>query len=569
MLITLDKPAGCTTHNSFSPSTVPDYRQIQEDGFIEYVSRKSKKNLLPIHRLDVETTGLLLAWIHNQNQEDPTLKSSCANPLALPQLSHSEIGKLFENHKIHKTYLFITDKKGPQRAIKQDDMQDLIVRSHIERLTKADKIKEAGSRYVSLPGSLGKPENAVTSFRKLKEQSGFSLWQAIPLSGKPHQIRLHASDLGIPLLGDTEHGGTKFPTLCLHAQRLSFSSETTDYSESSPAPVWFENLELLKDPTLIAWLAGFDRRLRLNNSLTKLGVPICPTQRQLHAESQKGGSDLRIDKLGKVTQFHLYSEPTSENIHRIKKLAAIHVIRDWWIQLHTNRGSGTTNESKILSRPELPDTWLAAEEETRYVFSHNRGFSSGLFLDQRANRKWVKNLRAKKVLNLFAYTGGFSVVAAQSGASHVVTVDLSKPFLKWAKENFAANDLDASNPQYEFRAIDSREYLSWAKRKNLSFDLIVCDPPSFSRSKQGIFRIESELVQIVRDCLSLLEKDGRLLVSTNFENWNDEDFVNKIDDAIFNRSAYQIEAPALPDWDFEFPRESRKMKSLVIHRLTN
>ena len=129
--------------------------------------------------------------------------------------------------------------------------------------------------------------------------------------------------------------------------------------------------------------------------------------------------------------------------------------------------------------------WVGSEHGLKFVFKSNQGWSPGLFLDQRANRNWVhQNSAGKTVLNLFCYTGGFSVAAAKGGAERVESVDTSAATLNWSKENFAANDIDVS--QHGFFKSDAREFLKIAKKKERQFDTIICDPPSFARSKNYI-----------------------------------------------------------------------------------
>lgn len=554
MLRILDKPAGATTHTSLSEDEAKRLHLEPNDGFLEHLSMRSGRTLLPVHRLDVGTSGTLLAW------------ESDGSPGALAAMSH--LAQAFESREVDKRYLFLTDRQ-PRRGFKSGDK----VESHISRV-RSGGLNRQGPQYVSHSPTAQEPINAVTIFEKLKDQGKHSLWLAKPLTGKPHQIRLHAENAGLAILGDTEHGGSAFPTLCLHAAAASLKDTAAGFEASSPAPVWFEKLDLLDDPVLIGWLSGLDRRERLNRSLRLLGVAISETRRELHGES--GSLDLRIDRLGEVCQFHWYGstnrlkqELTESDIQKIRRLAEISGIKDWWIQYRSNRGSGQSQEQVITSHDSLPKRWHAGEENLRFLFCRDRGLSSGLFLDQRANRRWVTQHRPRSLLNLFCYTGGFSVAAAAAGAEHVVSVDLSRPFLEWAKENFQANRLDPADSRYEFRAIEARDYLKWAEKKGLQFDVVVCDPPSFSRTENGVFRIETELEPLIASTLSVTKDGGRLLFSTNFENWSTQEFVFRVSEIVKKLRAksnrqFTLERTPSPDWDFEFPREPRRMKSIFV-----
>jgi len=139
---------------------------------------------------------------------------------------------------------------------------------------------------------------------------------------------------------------------------------------------------------------------------------------------------------------------------------------------------------------------------------------TGLFLDHRPTRAMVREQsRGKDVLNLFAYTGSFSVYAAAGGARSVTTVDLSNTYLDWARDNFRLNGLDL--PAHEFVAANVTEYLPTLPSHCM--DLIVCDPPTFSNSKRmpGVFDIQRDHPALINQCLRLLRADGVLYFSTN------------------------------------------------------
>ncbi len=567
MLRILDKPAGVTTHTSLSEEEAKRLHLDPNDGLLEHLSLRSGRKLLPIHRLDVGTSGTLLAW------------ESDGSPGALAAMT--QLAQAFEGREIDKTYLFLTDRQ-PRRGFKSGDK----IESHITRVRSGGSNKQ-GPQYISHSPTPQEPINSVTTFEKIREHGKYTLWRAKPLTGKPHQIRLHAENAGIAILGDTEHGGSSFPTLCLHAAAASLKDTAAGFEAASEAPIWYERLELLDDPVLVSWLAGVDRRERLNRSLRLLGVAISETRRELHGESVGnssgggfgsgfGGIDLRLDRLGEVCQFHWYGVPNrpkqelaETDIQRIRHLAEIVGIKDWWIQYRSNRGGGQNQELVVTSHESLPKRWHASEEGLRFLFCRDRGLSSGLFLDQRANRRWVAVNRPQSLLNLFCYTGGFSAAAAAAGAEHVVSVDLSRTFLEWAKENFQANRLDPADARYEFRAMEARDYLKWAEKKGLKFDLVVCDPPSFSRTDSGVFRIETELEALITSSLAVTKEGGRLLFSTNFENWSAQEFFFRVTEIVKKLQAkgtrhFTLERTPSPDWDFEFPREPRRMKSVFV-----
>ncbi|HEY0961573.1 MAG TPA: class I SAM-dependent methyltransferase [Pseudomonadales bacterium] len=130
---------------------------------------------------------------------------------------------------------------------------------------------------------------------------------------------------------------------------------------------------------------------------------------------------------------------------------------------------------------------------------------TGLFLDHRPMRAFVREIsRGKDVLNLFAYTGSFSVYAAHGGARSVHTVDLSNTYLDWARDNFTLNGLDTRAPAWRFTAADVMALLPTLP--SASYDLIVCDPPTFSNSKRmrGVFDVQRDHPALINQCLRLL-----------------------------------------------------------------
>lgn len=161
---------------------------------------------------------------------------------------------------------------------------------------------------------------------------------------------------------------------------------------------------------------------------------------------------------------------------------------------------------------------VAKEEGVSYAISFKSGYSQGIFLDQRENRRWLQKecTSADQVLNLFAYTCAFSVATGVAGAS-TTSVDLSSNYLDWGKRNFALNEIAPDATDHRFFNWDTFDFLRMARRKNERYQFIVCDPPTFSRNKSGkVFRVESDYTELVSQCVSVLESGGTLLCSTNF-----------------------------------------------------
>jgi 23S rRNA (cytosine1962-C5)-methyltransferase len=151
-----------------------------------------------------------------------------------------------------------------------------------------------------------------------------------------------------------------------------------------------------------------------------------------------------------------------------------------------------------------------------YRIDFAAGFSQGIFLDQRMNRRRVHvqaTADARTVLNLFSYTCAFSVAAAMGGAL-TTSVDLSKRYLEWGRENFRANGMDLFG--HEFHAGDVFDRLVLFAKKKRRFDLVIVDPPTFSRDRRGgTFRVDRDYHELATLAASLVSDHGCLLCSTN------------------------------------------------------
>ena len=161
--------------------------------------------------------------------------------------------------------------------------------------------------------------------------------------------------------------------------------------------------------------------------------------------------------------------------------------------------------------------FIVEENGLKFIVNLSDYLDTGLFLDHRLTREKVKaEVKDKKVLNLFSYTGSFSVYAAAGSADEVVTVDLSKTYLEWAQRNMQLNGF-ADQMKYKFIHADVLQYLATVEEK--SFDLIILDPPTFSNSKrmEDILDIQRDHVKLVNDCLRILKPEGKIYLSTNYK----------------------------------------------------
>lgn len=168
-------------------------------------------------------------------------------------------------------------------------------------------------------------------------------------------------------------------------------------------------------------------------------------------------------------------------------------------------------ESGVVLRPlhgNLPPERILVEElGMRLLADVHRGQKTGLFFDHRDNRRFVRDVAAdKSVLNLFCYTGGFSVAAALGGAASVTSVDSAGPAVLAAQENFAQNGL--SHVPHETLVEDVFDFLPKAIAQGRRFDLVVCDPPTFAKSRDQLRAAEKAYKNLLAMALSVTAPGG-------------------------------------------------------------
>ena len=182
-------------------------------------------------------------------------------------------------------------------------------------------------------------------------------------------------------------------------------------------------------------------------------------------------------------------------------------------------------ERKSDRQSQYQKTGASKEERTvgegglKFIVNLSDYLDTGLFLDHRITRDMVrKEVAGKKFLNLFCYTGSFTVYAAQGGASHTLSVDLSNTYLDWAKRNMALNGFN--QPVHEFMKGDVLQILPTLQ--DGYFDIVVLDPPSFSNSKmmKDFLDIQQDHVDLINLCLKKMSPGAVLFFSTNLRSFH-------------------------------------------------
>jgi 23S rRNA (cytosine1962-C5)-methyltransferase len=192
-----------------------------------------------------------------------------------------------------------------------------------------------------------------------------------------------------------------------------------------------------------------------------------------------------------------------------------HVLEKTPEQIHLKERKRKESRQDQYQKTDNQKTFFEVSEGgLKFLINLTDYLDTGLFIDHRITREMVrKESMGKKVLNLFCYTGSFSVYAAAGNAAQVVSVDLSNTYLDWAKRNMELNGFKGA--AYEFLRADVTQWLGGVPDK--SYDLIILDPPTFSNSKamKDIFDIQLQHVELINTCIEKLADAGVLYFSTN------------------------------------------------------
>ncbi len=499
-LVVVNKPAGINTH---SPSPYAG------QGIYEWLKCREPRwgELGIIHRLDKVTSGLMVFS-----------KTKLANQFLTEQ---------FTRREVRKSYAFLTAKQSDEKTI-----------------TVKTALSRAGERYLARPMRAG-ADLAETAFEYAGRVGDFFSWKARPLTGRTHQIRVHAQSIGIPVLGDGLYGGAPFQRVCLHARELGFSHpETNEELSFHCEPLFFEN------PAIAL------RELLIEPGLTNV-------YRLIHGASD-GVGGLYVEKWGEYSLSQSESEPTDsqkKTIEQVRAPTRLTGIYHKVLNRQVRKASVEQSAPRSIWGKEASEVFHVLENGVKYEISFRQGYSVGLFLDQRENRRRllqnyvapefkVFTEGANEVLNTFAYTCGFSVCAALAGA-RTTSLDLSKKYLDWGRRNFELNGLDPE--QHDFIYGDVFDWTARLDKKGRRYNVILLDPPTFSQAKKGKpFVAEKDYGDLVRLVLPLLKPSGVLFASTNAERVSPEDFLDTIQASI-GSAKRRIESMHYVPQAFDFP----------------
>ncbi len=255
-----------------------------------------------------------------------------------------------------------------------------------------------------------------------------------------------------------------------------------------------------------------------------------------------------VERLGKFLLSQSEQSLRAEQREELTRLAKLFSARGAYHKILSRQVRRTTAAEaspQLVLGEAAPERFEICENGVRFELGFNEGYSTGLFLDQRDNRrrfltghiaadfsllKSEIGNRKSEILNVFAYTCGFSVCAARAGA-RTTSLDLSKKYLEWGRRNFTLNGLDPL--AHDFIYGDAFDWLRRLAKKGRAFDAVALDPPTFSQSKErGVFRAEKDYGKLVAAALPLVRPGGVLFASTNAAEWPPEKFLADAEKAI-------------------------------------
>lgn len=491
-LLVIHKPSGLNTH---APSPYAG------EGIYEWLKHREPRwaSLAIVHRLDKGTSGVMVF-----------AKSPEANRSLTQQ---------FATRHVRKSYRFLTHRSRPEKSLE--------ARGSIVRV---------GEKYLAKP--VGSPSDfAETHFRFVGARGPFLEWEASPLTGRTHQIRVHAQLLGLPIAGDELYAGAAFGRLCLHARGLAFAH-----------PVTREPLDFVCEADFSAAQAWRLRTLLIDPEETN-------SCRLLHGGSD-GTDGLYVDRWGQAVLAETAAETLTpvhrEVVDKLRAQAGATVVFHKTLDAQVRRSKVEAASPRLVEGGLSSGAFPILENGVHYEVSFEQGYSVGLFLDQRDNRRrlvrnhiaagfpvFADGLAIKEVLNTFAYTCAFSVCAALAGA-RTTSIDLSRKYLEWGRRNFALNGLNTGG--HDFLNGDVFDWARRLQKKGRLFDVILLDPPTFSQSAEsGLFQAEKHYGKLVGAVLPLLRAGGILFCSTNAQKVEPEAFVGQIEQVLAraNRRAQQ------------------------------
>ena len=283
---------------------------------------------------------------------------------------------------------------------------------------------------------------------------------------------------------------------------------------------------------------------------------------RLFNQEGDGFGGLTVDLYGDYAVFSWYNSYVYQ-IRKVISEAFRQVFPEVLGTYEKIRFKGLDYESAHVYGQEAPEFFTVLENGVLYQVFMNDGLMTGIFLDQHEVRGSLVDGLAmgKSLLNMFSYTAAFSVAAAMGGASQTTSVDLAKRSRELSQAHFQVNGI--STDDHRFIVMDVFEYFKYAKRKGLTYDVIVLDPPSFARNKKQTFSVSKDYHKLISQSLEILNPEGIIIASTNAANVSRQKFTEQIDKGFAGRSYQILNKYGLPA-DFAYNKKDESSNYLKV-----
>ena len=283
---------------------------------------------------------------------------------------------------------------------------------------------------------------------------------------------------------------------------------------------------------------------------------------RLFNQEGDGFGGLTVDLYGDYAVFSWYNSYVYQ-IRKVISEAFRQVFPEVLGAYEKIRFKGLDYESAHVYGQEAPDFFTVLENGVLYQVFMNDGLMTGIFLDQHEVRGSLVDGLAmgKSLLNMFSYTAAFSVAAAMGGASQTTSVDLAKRSRELSQAHFQANGISIDD--HRFIVMDVFEYFKYAKRKGLTYDVIVLDPPSFARNKKQTFSVAKDYHKLISQSIEILNPGGIIIASTNAANVSRQKFTEQIDKGFAGRSYQILNKYGLPA-DFAYNKKDESSNYLKV-----
>lgn len=284
-----------------------------------------------------------------------------------------------------------------------------------------------------------------------------------------------------------------------------------------------------------------------------------------------GFPDLTVDRYADVLVANVYSAglkvtPPLNLLHEIAEQTHARSVYIKYRPTEASKLSKAQLDSLAPSQPiigESVDQVIVKENGIKFIIKPADGLSTGLFLDMRGMRAWVRdNAKDKTILNCFAYTCGFGVAALAGGAARAVNIDISKKYLEWGKENAALNSF-TPDPK-DFIRGDVFDWLKRFGKREQRFDIVILDPPPYSTTKESRFSIQRDYAHLVSLASKVVAPNGYLVACANAAELSEKQFMSQIKKV--NSEQWTVNSKA-HEPDMDFPSKGENYLKVCVLKL--